>query len=97
MKKLKITAIISGTLTFLQALPSLISAVLSWFSLLPNIRVASSIGVIGGADGPTSIFVATLFPTYIVVARQVFFIACMLTFVVSMVLIAIKSRKKNNG
>lgn len=96
MKKLKITAMISGILTLLQVLPPLISAVWAWFSLMPHIRTASSIGIIGGADGPTAIYTVTMFPMLIIIARYIFFAACLLTFIVSTVIL-IKNKKKNNG
>lgn len=95
MKKLKITAVISGILTLLQLFPVIMPVILLgrlWLSE-PN---ASAIGIIGGADGPTAVYVSGIFPTLVVIARYAFFAVCALTFIISIALL-IRKKNKNNG
>ena len=92
MKKLKIILFVSGALTLLQLLPYL-------FAGWPLLRLvftsdASAIGIIGGADGPTSIIVAKKLPGVLAFLQRLFFPACAATFLVSLALLIKKSKSK---
>lgn len=92
MKKLKIVAIISGVLTAVQLFPVIMAAVSMgklFFEL--NTSKAGAIGIIGGADGPTAIYYTSITSDFLIIARYAFLIACVLTFIVSIVLL-IKNR-----
>lgn len=91
MKKVKIIAIISGVLTAAQLLPAFMSVV--WLAQFRS-KDAGAIGIIGGADGPTAIYtVAVAELPILIIARYVFFAACVLTFIVSTALL-IRHRNK---
>lgn len=94
IRKYKIVAIVSGVLTGLQLIP-LAQLVWSFVSMI-DIKVASAIGIIGSADGPTSVVVAHVFAPEIVLMfiRYGFLLLCAATFLVSTVLY-FKKRKQS--
>lgn len=94
MKKLKIIALISGVLTAVQLFPVIIAAVSlgkHFFELTTS--KAGAVGIIGGADGPTAIYYTSITSDFLIIARYVFLVICVLTFIVSVALL-IKNRNK---
>lgn len=84
MKKIKIVAIVSGALTLLQLLPVIFYAVIQ---IGYGIKVASSVGIIGSADGPTAVYVingASII--MLILARYGFLLLCAVTFIISTVM-----------
>lgn len=80
---MKVVAILSGVLTLLQLLPLAFYAVTH---IVSNIKVASSIGIIGSADGPTAIYVVDGINMLPILARYGFLLLCAVTFIVSTVM-----------
>ena len=92
MKKLKVIAIVSGFLTLVQLLWPVILGIIFKIGVL-GVKNAGAIGVIGGADGPTSVYVAGKIALFAVALRYLFLFLSALAFAVSVVLLFVKSRK----
>jgi Na+-transporting methylmalonyl-CoA/oxaloacetate decarboxylase beta subunit len=94
VKILKIVAIISGFLAILQFLyPLGLKFILKWiFNYdIKNPHTASSIGIIGGGDGPAAVFVAYNLNIILLVIKYSFAVICAMISILS--IIAIKKRK----
>ena len=92
MKKLKVIAVVSGILTLLQLLWPVILGLIFKIGV-SGVKNASAIGIIGGADGPTSVYVTGKIAHFAIASRYLFLFLSALAFVVSIVLLILKSKK----
>ena len=65
-KVIKIITIISLIITAISGLVNFAVPLIKFNQFNMNLASASSVGVIGGADGPTSVFIATKTPYHII-------------------------------
>lgn len=90
-KILKVIAIISGILTAVHVIIMCLFSYMISHSLKDIGRTVSSIGIIGGSDGPTAIFVSKGDTSYLMCIS---FAVCLITNIVSIVLLLkLKKRK----
>ena len=65
-KVIKIITIISLIITMISGLVNFVVPLIKFNQFNMNLASASSVGIIGGADGPTSVFIATKVPYHII-------------------------------
>ena len=65
-KVIKTITIISLIITVISGIFNFVVPLIKLNQFNTNLASASSVGIIGGADGPTSVFIATKTPYYII-------------------------------